>query len=35
MAGRLGRRLGVGPHDRGLRSQLIMRELSALYPTCQ
>jgi hypothetical protein len=38
MAGRLGRRFGVGPHDDGLRPQLIMlrgRELSALYPTCQ
>jgi hypothetical protein len=36
MAGRLGRRFGVGPHDDG--PQLIMlrgRELSALYPTRQ
>jgi len=38
MAGRLGRRFGVGRHDGGLRPQLIMvrgRELSALYSTCQ
>jgi hypothetical protein len=38
MAGRHGRRFGVGPFNRGLRPQLIMlrgRELSALYPTCQ
>ena len=38
MAGRLGRRFGVGPHDDGLRPQLTVlrgRELSALYPTHQ
>src|SRR5262249_27140900 len=37
MAGRLGRRFGVGPHDGGLRLQLIMlrgRGLSSRYPTC-
>jgi hypothetical protein len=38
MAGRFGRRFGVGPHDDGLWPQLITlrgRELSALYPTRQ